>query len=67
MALRDSIGSFESAESDENGKMIGETLRVKVRVNVNDPLKRGTNVKIGSKAERTWITHNVREIARFLL
>lgn len=55
MALGNSIGVFEAAKSDENGKMKGETLRVKIKVNVNEPLKRGTTVKIGSVAGKMWI------------
>lgn len=54
-ALGNVIGCFEYVECDEYGKMEGETLRVKIRINVEEPLKRGTNIKIGSMAEKTWI------------
>lgn len=67
IALRNSIGSFEAAESDENGRMEGGTLRVKIKINIKDPLKRGTNVKIRSMVEKTWIPITYKKIAWLLL
>lgn len=54
-AIGNSTGSFEDAETDNEGKMGGETLRVKVRLDVNEPIRRGTNVKIGAAGETKWI------------
>lgn len=51
VALGNSIGTFVTAETDENGKMEGKTLIVKVRVDADVPLRRGTNVKIDR-----WLT-----------
>lgn len=38
-ALGNSIGKFEEAETDEYGKMEGDTLRVKVRMDIENQLE----------------------------
>lgn len=63
--LGNSIGTFEATESDENEKMKGDTLRVKININVEKPLKRGTNVKIGSMAGKTWIPITYEKLPDF--
>lgn len=65
VALVNSIGSFEAAKVDENDKLEGETLRVKVKINCKEPLKRGTNVKIGFMAEKTWIPITYEKLLDF--
>lgn len=54
-ALGNSIGTFEAADSDDYGKMKGETLRVRIRMDVREPIKRGTDIKTGAMAENAWI------------
>lgn len=41
---------------DDLEKEGGNTLRVRVRIDVHKPLRRGTIIKIGSKGEEEWIT-----------
>lgn len=53
--LGNAISIIERADTDEYGKMEGETLRLKIIIDVNEPIKRGTYMKIGSKEEMVWI------------
>lgn len=64
-ALGNSIGTFEEAEEDERGRMSGEKMRVKVKIDINEPLKRGTNIQIGSKAERKWVPITYEKLLDF--
>lgn len=64
-ALGNSIEKFMEAESDEKGKMEGENLRVKVRLDINQPLRRGTNIKTGSMAEKKWIKITYEKLPDF--
>lgn len=65
VALAKSIGEFVEAESDEKGKMEGETLRVRVKLNVSKPLRRGTNIKAGTMAEKKWIRVTYEKLPDF--
>lgn len=65
VALGNSIGEFEAAEVGANEKIEGETLRVKVKINIKESLKRGTNVKTGSMAEKKWIPITYEKLPDF--
>lgn len=63
--LGNSIGEFEAAESDGNDKMEGMSLRVKVKINVNE---------LKGNERQNWIdggenldSDNLRKTPRFLL
>lgn len=45
--------------------MEGESLKVKVRMDVEEPLKKGTNVKIRSMAELKWIPVTYKKLPNF--
>lgn len=61
--LGNSIGKFEA--TNKNGKMKGETLKMKVKLDVNQLIKRGTNVKVGSMADKTWIKVTYEKLPDF--
>lgn len=46
---------FEAANSDDYGRMKGETLRFRIKMDIREPIKRGTNIKPGAMAEKVWI------------
>jgi hypothetical protein len=48
------IGQFMEADVNEDGMAIGEYLRVKVRIEINKPLMRGTNIQIGDTGRTRW-------------
>lgn len=48
IAIGNLIGNFEKVESDEDGWCWGETLRVRILVDVKKPLRRGVLIKVGS-------------------
>lgn len=64
-ALGNSIGAFEYVETDDNGKASGESLRVRVQMDITEPIKRGTNIKAGSKANKTWIPVTYEKLLDF--
>lgn len=64
-ALGNAIGEFEDVSSDGSGKIHGERLRVRVKIDVKESLKRGTNITIGSKANKTWISVTYEKLPNF--
>lgn len=46
-ALANSVGTFVKSEEEEEGRFSGESLRVKVKVDVTKPLRRLTRIKVG--------------------
>lgn len=65
-ALTKSIGTFvKMVEDGEEDRVWGETLRVKVRMEVNKPLRRGTKVKVGSMAEERWTPITIEKLPDF--
>lgn len=65
IALGNSLGGFEAADCDEDGKMEGESLRVRIKIDINEPLKRGTNIKIGTRGEMKWIPATYEKLPNF--
>lgn len=66
IALANSIGAFvKMNEEEEEGRVWGETLRVKVKLEANKPLRRGTKVKVGSMAEEEWIPITIEKLPDF--
>lgn len=64
-ALGNFIGTFETVEVNEQGNISGETLRVRIKININDPIKRGTNVQIGSSDKLKWIPITYEKLLDF--
>lgn len=64
-ALGNAIGEFEEVLTDGNGKISGENLRIRIRVDTKEPIKRGTNIKVGSKADKTWIPITYEKLPDF--
>lgn len=58
-ALGNAIGVFEEVETDEDRKARGESLRVKVRIEVS------TSVSIGAKAIMSWIPITYEKLPDF--
>lgn len=64
-AMGNTIGEFEQFFSDGRGRSTSESLRVRVKIDVNEPIKRGTNIKIKSKADKTWIPVTYEKLSDF--
>lgn len=52
-------------EEDDEGRVWGETLKVKVRMETKKPLRRGTKIKVGSMAEEVWIPITIEKLPDF--
>lgn len=52
--LGNSVGIFERVDVDEHGKCVGETLRVRVKIDIQNPLKRAVKIKVGTMGEEEW-------------
>lgn len=63
--LGNAIGTFVKVDLNEKEQEWGETLRVKIRIDINKPLKRGTNLQIGSMAEDVWIPVSIEKLPDF--
>lgn len=62
--LGNSLGEFVEADLDEGGST-ENTLRIQVKIDVSEPLKRGLMVRIGSKAEETWVKVTYERLPEF--
>lgn len=64
-ALGNAIGTFEAVDMDAAGNIGGETLRVRIMVNISEPLKRGTNVRVGAGESNKWIKVTYEKLPHF--
>lgn len=55
VVLGNAIEEFLDVELNDNGNTLGETLKVRIKIDSLKPLKRGTKVKIGSMAEEKCV------------
>lgn len=65
VALANSVGKFEEVETDEEGHHWGKTLRVKVKLDINKPLRRGTYLIIGASEKEKWIPITIEKLPDF--
>ncbi|KAM0854999.1 hypothetical protein ACQ4PT_050057 [Festuca glaucescens] len=54
VSIGERIGEFMEMDGVEDGMAIGKCLRVKVRMNINKPLMRGTLVEVDEKGRTVW-------------
>jgi hypothetical protein len=52
--IGDMIGESVDVEVDEDGNAAGEYLRIKVRINIKEPLVRGIPINMGEKDQVKW-------------
>lgn len=64
-ALGNAIGVFEEIDTNDKGNISGEDLRIRVRIDINEPLKRGTNIRVGSGAANTWVPVTYEKLLDF--
>lgn len=63
IALANSIGTFvKLEEEEEESRVWGKTLRVKVKFDINKPLRRGTKINVGSIVEEAWIPITIEKL-----
>lgn len=48
------VGEYEKADLEDDGRKHEKTLRVKVKIDILQPLVRGALLQVGSKAEESW-------------
>lgn len=59
------IGKFEKVDLDEDSDCWGQSLRVRVSINIHKPLKRGILMKLGAMAEERWVRIAYEKIPDF--
>ncbi|KAM0829093.1 hypothetical protein ACQ4PT_067094 [Festuca glaucescens] len=64
-AIGNEIREFVEADVGENGTGVGEYLRVKVRLKVVDPLRRGVLLQVGEGDEVKWCNFEYEFIPEF--
>lgn len=52
-------------DSDEDGQCLGETLRVRITIDIRKPLRRGVLLKVGSMADEKWIPITYEKLPDF--
>lgn len=65
LRLENSIGNFEVVDVNEQGIISDETLRIRIKVNIHGPIKKGMNVKIGSSNRLEWIPITYEKLLDF--
>ncbi|KAM0866035.1 hypothetical protein ACQ4PT_042909 [Festuca glaucescens] len=64
-AIGNEIGVFVEAEVGENGTAVGEYLRIKVRLNVAEPLRRGILLHVGGGDNVKWCNFEYEYLPQF--
>ncbi|CAM0950600.1 unnamed protein product [Alopecurus aequalis] len=59
------IGEFLEAEVNDAGMAVGEYLKIKVRMEINKPLMRGTTAEVGSRGETRWCPFEYEHLPEF--
>lgn len=59
------IGEFMEMDKNENCGMWGNNIRIKVKLDISRPLKRGLMLKIDETGEQLWITIRYERIPDF--
>lgn len=49
------MGTFERVDLDKEEHEVGDYLWVRVRIDIQKPLRRGAMMKIGSNSEEEWV------------
>jgi hypothetical protein len=64
-AIGNKIGVFVEADVGENGTVVGEYLRVKVRSNVAEPIRRGILLHVGGGDNVKWCNFEYEYLPQF--
>lgn len=59
------MGEFERVDLDDFDREGGDSLRIRVKINVRKPLRRGTFIKIGSQGEEEWVEMRFEKLPDF--
>lgn len=59
------IGKYEKIDCDEDGLCWGQTMKIKVAIDVLKPLRRGVLLKLGSMADERWIPITYEKLPNF--
>ncbi|GAB2212089.1 hypothetical protein Droror1_Dr00025434 [Drosera rotundifolia] len=54
MVVGDKVGRFSEVDVDDNGRKIGRYLRIRVKLDVTKPLRRGVVLKFDDKGIEDW-------------
>lgn len=65
IAIGNMIGQFEKVETDEDGRCWGQTLKVRIRLDVRKALRRGMMFKVGAMADERWIPITYEKLPHF--
>lgn len=66
-AIGDSVGQILEVESDQDGSAIGLYLRIKVRLDIRKPLRRGVTMEGENEGEKFWCRFKYESLPNFLL
>lgn len=64
-ALGNSLGIFEEVDLEEEDTSGENILRILVKIDISQPLKRGLVVKIGSNAKESWVKITYERLPEF--
>lgn len=63
--IEDAIGSFLEVDSDQDNFCWGESLRIKILIDITKPLRRGVWIKPREDQERMWINIRYERLPNF--
>lgn len=63
--LGNAVGEFERVDLDELEREGADSMRVRVKIDIKQPLRRGTFIKIGSQGEEEWVDMCFEKLPEF--
>ncbi|CAM0904037.1 unnamed protein product [Alopecurus aequalis] len=63
--IRDEIGDYMEVEVGEDGMVVGEYLRVRIRMDIRKPIMRGITIHVGEKMLSKWFPYEYEYLPDF--
>ena len=59
------IGRSPKVEKNRDGRVFGEFIRVRIAIDIGQPLRKGIFIKLGADEEKSWVAFRYEKLGDF--